>query len=55
MQNLYNLDNVRPWLKAARAHARDECSAVAMERPILSMDCIGIVHKKWKKLVENSG
>ena len=27
MQNLYNLDNVRPWLKAARAHARDECSS----------------------------
>ena len=52
MQNLYNLDNVRPWLKAARAHARDECSAVAMERPILSMDCIGIVHKKWKKMVK---
>ena len=55
VQNLYNLDNVRPWLKAARAHARDECSAVAMERPILSMDCIGIVHKKWKKMVENFG
>ena len=51
MNKTKKLDNVRPCLKAARACARDECRAVAMKRPILSMNCIDIVHKKWKIFV----